>query len=341
MSRASTRRRGRPSMDVSVIIVTRNTRVQTCAAVRSVLESQDRLAKEVFVVDNGSSDDTPTVLPSEYPSVHFIRSETNLGFGRANNLGAKTAQGRFLLLLNSDARLQSGSLAKAVDYLESDPACGIVGAQLLNPDGSRQNSIANFPSLATELLNKSLLRRLFPRRYPGKERVFEEPTPVETAVGAFLLIRRATWEAVGGFDERFFFFFEETDFCLQTARCGWSVMHVPQVRVWHDQGQTAKTVAAAARVEYWRSRYLYFAKNHSPGTGALLRAGLRVRLLADALAALLLVAVTLGRNARLLHKWQVYRTLLRWHARGRPVEMGLPRMDLPAHFPCGGVGGRA
>ena len=166
---------------VSVIVVSRNTRELTCAAVRSVLESQDGLAKQVIVVDNGSTDDTPTVLPREFPAVSYVRSETNLGFAKANNLGAAQAGGEFLLLLNSDARLKPNTLAELAGWMRQQPQCGVAGVQLLNPDGSRQNSIANLPSLATELLNKSLLRRLFPRRFPGKEHPFTEPVEVNAS----------------------------------------------------------------------------------------------------------------------------------------------------------------
>ena len=217
-------------MDVSVIIVTRNTRTLTCEAVRSVLDDRDGLAKEILVVDNGSTDDTATALPREFPQMQFIRSETNLGFARACNLAAKKSSGEFLLLLNSDARPEPGALATAAGWMRANPNCAVAGGQLLNPDGTRQNSIANFPTLATELLNKSLLRRLWPGKFPGKEQFFTAPVEVETIVGAFMLIRKSAWDALGGLDERFFFFFEETDFCLQIHRKNLRVFHLPDVR---------------------------------------------------------------------------------------------------------------
>ena len=177
--------------DVSVIIVTRNTCALTRAALQSVLDGHDSPAAEILVVDNGSTDDTASVLPGELPQIRFIRSEKNLGFARAGNLAAKSASGEFLLLLNSDARLAPEALARAVAWMRTRPDCAVAGAQLLNADGSRQNSIANFPTLATELLNKSLLRRLRPGKFPGKEHEFREPADVETVVGAFMLIRKA------------------------------------------------------------------------------------------------------------------------------------------------------
>jgi hypothetical protein len=140
-----------------------------------------------------------------------------------------------------------------------------------------------------------------------------------------MLIRHSVWQAIGGFDERFFFFLEETDFCLQARRRGWKVFHLPQAQVWHEQGQTAQQPGAAARIEYWRSRYAYFEKNCSRGTCALLRAGLRARLLANWLTSNLLFCCTFGRSPRWRDKHEVNTTLWQWHRRGCPAQMGLPR----------------
>ena len=312
-------------MDVSVIIITRNTCALTLAAVRSVLAGDPATSREILVVDNGSNDGTATVLLRECPQIYLLRSETNLGFARAVNLAAGKATGEFLLLLNSDARLAADALSLALQWLRANPDCAVAGAQLLNADGSRQNSIANFPTLATELLNKSLLRRLWPERFPGKEQLISAPLAVETVVGAFMLIRNSVWDALGGLDERFFFFFEETDFCRQVRREKLRVMYLPQVRVWHGQGQTAKQVSAAARIEYWRSRYAYFAKNCGAATRFVLPAGLILRLLADWLAAGLMALLTLGKNPRWLSRLQVCSVLAGWHLRGCPSESGLPR----------------
>ena len=308
-------------LDLSVIIVTRNTRALTCAAIESVLNSRDDLRKEIILVDNGSSDDTATVLQKQFSGVRYLRSENNLGFACANNRGAREAQGRYLLLLNSDAAVKPDSLASAVAWMEAHPDCGVVGAQLLNPDGSLQNSIANCPTLLTELLNKSLLRRLAPQRYPGKEHRAAEPIEVESVVGAFLLVRRTAWEVVGGLDERYFFFLEETDFCREARQRGWRVMHLPQVGVWHGQGQSVRQVSAAARIEYWRSRYSYFAKHRGRGTRLILGIGLGLRLTVDCLVSGLMCVA----SARWRNKWQVYSALVCWHLRGRPLWMGLPR----------------
>ncbi|MGD1087964.1 MAG: glycosyltransferase family 2 protein [Verrucomicrobiota bacterium] len=312
-------------MDVSVIIPTRNTSALTAKAVRSVLGGNHRVAVEIIVVDNGSNDETATALPREFPTLRLICSGSNLGFSRACNLAAKQATGEFLLLLNSDVQLARDALSQAVEWMRVNPDYAVAGAQLLNPDDSRQNSIANFPTLATELLNKSLLRRLWPKKFPGKETEFREPVEVETIVGAFMLIRKSVWAALGGLDERFFFFFEETDFCRQARRKNFRIIHLPNVRIWHGQGQTAKQVSAGARIEYWRSRYAYFKKNHHLPTRIFLAVGLLARLFFDWFAAMLLVSLTFGQSTRWRSRRRICSTLLGWHLLGCPAKVGLPR----------------
>jgi len=312
-------------MDISIIIPVRNTRELAAGAIRSVRESRGPLDREIIVVDNGSTDGMASFLTGEFPEVKIIRSETNLGFARACNLAAKEAAGEFLLLLNSDARPQPDALARAVAWLRANPDCAVAGGQLLGPDGARQNSIANFPTLATELMNKSLLRRLRPKKFPGKEQIFSAPVEVESIVGAFLLARKKNWDLLGGLDERFFFFFEETDFCLRARRAHWRVMHLPGVLVEHGQGQTAKQISTGARIEYWRSRYRYFAKNHGPFTRLVLFAGLMVKLGFDSLAAVVLTALTFGMNPRWQERRRVCAALFGWHLRGCPAKDGLPR----------------
>jgi GT2 family glycosyltransferase len=312
-------------MDVSVILLTRNTCQQTREAIESVLSSSSAVTKEIQVVDNGSTDETPAILPAAFPQIRYSHQQRNLGFARGVNLAAREAQGDFLLLLNSDARIAPAALALALEWMRANPRCAVAGAQLFFADGRRQNSIANFPSLATELLNKFLLRTLWPKRFPGKEQEFREPLEVESVIGAFFLVRRAVWEQLGGMDERFFFFLEETDFCLRARQAGFTTVHLPQVRVWHAQGQTAKQNLAAARIEYWRSRYAYFAKHAGWRGRAALFCGLLVRLAVDSLVSGLLVALTLGQNPRWREKFAVHRALLAWHLRGRPANMGLPR----------------
>ena len=123
---------------------------------------------EVLVVDNGSSDDSVAKVKTAYPGVIILEAGKNLGFGAANNVAAKLARGRYLLLVNTDAFLEKDCARVLLELMKSDPRIGMVGPQLLNEDGSPQTSFEATPTLVTETLNRSLLKRLFPTRFPGK-----------------------------------------------------------------------------------------------------------------------------------------------------------------------------
>ena len=182
--------------------------------------------------------------------------------------------------------------------MESHPDAGIAGVQLLNGDGSRQNSIANFPSLATELLNKSLLRWLFPERFPGKERDYSGPIEVDSVIGACMITRREAMEQVGTLDEDYFLFFEETDWCYRMKKAGWKVYHVPQAEIVHFQGRGAETKKREAKVEYYHSRYQFFKKNRGDLQWFLLLIGLMAKLKIELLSMVVGCLLTLFRIRR-------------------------------------------
>ena len=298
-------------MDVSVIIPTRNTAALTAEAVRAVLAGDRAVNVEVIVVDNGSTDETATALLREFPQIKLLRAGQNLGFARACNLAARSAAGEFLLLLNSDARPEPDALLHAVQWLRAHPDCAVAGAQLLNAEGSRQNSIANFPTLATELLNKSLLRRLWPKKFPGKEQIFTAPIEVETVVGVFVFARKSIWVEFGGLDERFFFFFEETDFCLQVRKKSprYALAAGPRPARPRPDGQTSfrrrthRILAFALpllRQTFWRGDAARAARRNAVAiAGGLAGGGVDVRAHSRNKSALALAAASLLRAGRL------------------------------------------
>ena len=216
------------------------------------------MASEVILVDNGSQDGGRIEVKRAFPSVHIIENEKNLGFAKAVNQGLQKASGRYVLLLNPDTQMKDGAIERLVSFMDAHSDVGVAGAQLLNADGSKQNSIANFPSLATELFNKSLLRWLFPKKFPGKERDYPEPVEVDSVIGACMVVRRKAMEQVGLLDEDYFLFLEETDWCYRMKRAGWKIYHVPQAEVYHFQGKSAETAKKRAKVEFYRSRYHFF-----------------------------------------------------------------------------------
>jgi GT2 family glycosyltransferase len=314
-----------PDPDVSIIIVNWNTREDLLCCLASVGEEVRGVTGEVIVVDNGSGDGSAEAVRRAHPQVIVIENEGNLGFARATNQGLRRMKGRYALLLNPDTRLKAGAVERLVSFMDSRMEAGVAGGQLLNGDGSRQNSIANLPTLATELLNKSLLRRLFPDRYPGKELRFPGPIEVESVIGACMLVRRAAMDAVGLLDEGYFLFLEETDWCCRMRLGGWKVFHVPDAELYHLQGRSAESSIAMAKVEYCRSRYRYFRKHYGPVSRAVLRAGLIIRIVVDLAGSSAGTVLTLSRSRRWRRRFRIHTALAAWHLRGCPEGVGLSR----------------
>jgi hypothetical protein len=303
-----------PKAVLSFILVNWNTKGDIVAALRSIEGTVHDYRHEIIVVDNGSADGSPDVIRKAFPRVRLIRNERNLGFARAVNQALAQAAGRYSVLLNSDARLMEGAIKTLAAFMEENPDVGIAGGQLINEDGSRQNSIAPFPSLATELLNKRLLRLFFPRRYPGKERDYPRPLDVDSLVGACIIIRRQAMEEVGNLDEGYFFFMEETDWCLRMKKAGWRISFVPGAQIQHLQGASASLAKAEVRIEYYRSRYRFFTKWYGRGKTGILKKGLMLRLVGEVAANSLMPW-----KRRYLTRWR----LLLWHLRSCPANDGL------------------
>ncbi|MBU2227195.1 MAG: glycosyltransferase family 2 protein, partial [Proteobacteria bacterium] len=198
-------------MDLSIIIVNWNTRDLLRDCLESIEATARDLYHEIIVVDNASTDGSVEMLRERFPRVKVIENPENRGFGAANNQAMRIMAGRYALLLNSDTRLTENAVQKLFSFLESRPDAAMACGQLLNADGSRQDSVAAFPSLLTLLTNTPLLEVLFPRRFPSKRRDYPGPIEVDSAIGACMMVRKSAIDEVGMFDERYFFFFEETD----------------------------------------------------------------------------------------------------------------------------------
>jgi len=309
--------------DLSIIIVSWNTRDLLRQCLISLGENLTGLSHEIYVVDNGSIDGSVVMVRSEFPEIKLIENKRNLGFARANNLAMRAAGGRFFLLLNSDTMVKKGAIEGLLETMRNDPCIGIAGLQLLNSDGSKQNSICSFPSLLTELTNKSLLRALFPSKYPGKEHQITTPIEVDAVIGSCMLVRRDAVDAVGLLDEDYFFFFEETDWCMRMQEAGWKVVFDPRHSIIHLQGKTAANVNVRARIEYWRSRYTYFRKHFGLITRYILQVGLITRLSIDILLAGAAGIAIFFAGAASNEKPVVYNAILKWHIKGRPADGGL------------------
>ncbi|OGW45466.1 MAG: hypothetical protein A2Y66_08820 [Nitrospirae bacterium RBG_13_41_22] len=309
--------------DISFIIVNRNTKQILLNCLRSIEDTIEGLSFEIWAVDNGSSDTSVEAVNKFFPHVKIIRREINLGYAKATNVALSRMNGRYAVLLNTDTVLKEDAIKTIVEFMDKKPEIGICGGQLLNADGSKQNSIANIPSLATELTNKSLLRRLFPARFPGKESHFLEPIEVESIIGACMVVRKEAIDDVGILDEEYFFFFEETDWCFRFTKHGWKVFHHPKAKILHLQGQSAKKEYIGSRIEYWKSRYIFFRKHKGLVTRIILRAGLLIRLLIEFLLLILYNTITLFAIHKVRRKLRLYASLVLWHLKGCPDSWGL------------------
>jgi GT2 family glycosyltransferase len=308
--------KGEVDLDLSVVIVNWNTKDLLLKCLASICDTMEDLRYEIWLVDNASVDGSVAAALERFPQLRVIQNARNLGFAAANNLALRQMQGRYALLLNTDAALTEGAVQELFGFMENTPGGAMACGQLLNLDGSRQNSIANLPSLALLLTNETLLRIFFPKTYPSKLREYASPIEVESCIGACMMVRKSAMDAVGLLDERFFFFFEETDWASRMRRAGWKIYFVPGARIFHAQGLSVGH-DTHGRLLFYRSRYQYF-KKWFPNWYPLMYSAVMVRLLISALLTGIGVLFTAACIPGMRHRLIVYLKVLIWHLRGCP-----------------------
>jgi hypothetical protein len=264
-------------IDVSIVIVSFNTRDVTRQCLDYVQKHAAEVRHEVLVVDNASSDGSADMVDAEFPWVHLIRQNENKGFAGGNNPAMKIAKGRYILLLNSDAYLAEGVLEKTIQYMDDHQGIGVLGCKLTDPDGTLQPSARMLPGPLNKILHITGLAAQFSKsKFFGRVDYtwwdHSEPRSVGWVVGAYFLIRRETMENIGVLDDRYFLYFEEIDYCLSARRAGWDVVFYPYASVIHLGGQssvkTGKRVSAKGRqmiairitseFRYYRKMYGWF-----------------------------------------------------------------------------------
>ena len=208
----------------------------------------------------------------------------------------------------------------------ANPSAAIAGPRMVNRDGTLQNSYDNFPTLMTELFNKSLLRTLYPAQYSGKNPAATSPFEVESLIGACMAVRGAAITQAGLLDEYYFFFLEETDWCFRIRKAGWNIFHCPHAEVIHLQGQSKRRSPARARVEYYRSLYIFFKKNRSSASYAAVRLVRFLKVIINLISTFLALCLTFGTKQRLREKTLTYAYLLWWHLMLCPDSWGLKQV---------------
>ncbi|MGP8154503.1 MAG: glycosyltransferase family 2 protein [Smithella sp.] len=299
-------------IDISVIIVNWNTKDLLRDCLNSVYKTITDLIFEIIIVDNFSSDGSVAMVEKEFPSVIKIVNKENKGFGTANNQALAIMKGKYALLLNTDAVLTPQAVKRLWDFCEANEKAAIVCGQLLNSDGSKQNSIASFPCLLTLAFNTSVLEYLFPRLYPSKRYKHASPIEVDSVIGACMMIRKKSLDEAGAFDEHYFFFFEETDLAYTMRLRGWKIYHVPDAFIYHLQGQSVGQ-NARSRIEFYRSRYKFLRKWHNHIYYNLAKVIIFLRLLVNGVSAAIFTILTLGFNKKARYKLVIYSELIYWH----------------------------
>ena len=305
-------------MDVSIIIVNWNTKRLLLDCICSIYETVKNISFEIWLVDNASSDGSVEAVKQNYPDVKIIQNKKNLGFAAANNIALERMCGRYALLLNTDTILTNGAVEDLFNFMEKNQKAGMACGQLLNQDGSKQNSIANFPGILSLLCNESLLQILFTKKFPGKRKEYKKPVEVDSCIGACLMVRKKAMDEVGLLDKRYFFFFEETDWAYRMKQAGWKIYFVPSAKIFHIQGQTVGH-NIVSRIMFYRSRYIYFKKWHK-NSYPLIRFIIFVRLLINAILSLAGVVATIGMHTGIKKKLSVYSRLILWHLAGCPED---------------------
>jgi len=305
-------------MDLSVIIVNFNTAHLLKECLYSVEQTRGDVHLEILVVDNNSRDSSVEMVEKNFPQVKFITNTENIGFARGVNQALDLAKGRYFLLLNPDAIVLPGVLRGMIDFMDQNEDVALSGVQLINPDGTKQNSIANFPTLAEAFFNKSLLKILFPKKYPSKYQEYNSPIEVDSVIGACMMVRPEAVKAVGKLDPEYFLFLEETDWCYQMKKKGWKIYHLPQLKIVHKQGQSMLELKSKGRIEYYRSYFRFFKKNYSLLRYFLLRVIVFIKALINLSLNLLALILTLGLKNEFNEKFCIYSHLFLWHILGCP-----------------------
>ena len=262
-----------PMPDVTALLVNFNAGQELRHALQSLADEMGGRPWEGVVVDNASTDGSAEIALAFAPAVTLVRNAGNVGFGRGINQGLGRARAPFVLIMNPDCRLEPGAVDRLMGELARRPSCAIVGPRILDPDGSEQGSARGDPDMLTGVFGRSAaLRRLFPALAVSERNVVPSTSVppgdsliVDWVSGACMLARASALAAVGGFDERYFLYWEDADLCRRLRAAGHDVRYLPSSTAVHQVGQSSRTARASSIRAFHKSAYLYYATHVAPG----------------------------------------------------------------------------
>lgn len=256
--------------DLTAIIVNYNTEGLLRDAITRLMVAAAKLSIKIVIVDNASKDNSVALIKSAFPQFDLIANEANVGFGRANNQALDLVEGRYVLLLNTDAFVSPDTIEKTVAYMDKHPHCGILGVKLIGSDGILQPSARYFPTPWNLFIARTGLTRVFKNTRMVDDMTWDHSSvrKCDWVPGCYYLIRKEVIETVGLFDPRYFLYCEEVDHCMATKKAGWDVVCYPYTSVMHIGGESARLSGDFTQngrqipVLQIESELLYFRKNH-------------------------------------------------------------------------------
>ena len=310
-------------MKLSIVIICWNDWKVIENCLRSVFESTHKIEYEVIVSDNGSTDGSVEKIHRQFPRVRVLENGANLGFARGNNVGIREARGEYVLILNPDTIIHEGSLDRWMDFADHHPEAGAFGCRVHNLDGTYQRSARPFPTIARCVIAALGLRFLGHLRRPVLLDEYEgwrgnTEKDVDWQSGCCLMLRAELLNKLGGFDEQFFYQFEEVDLCRRVWGAGYRIRFTPTVSITHLGGQSVNRFPVRFAVEVCRNGYRYFYKHYGSSGARSYRRVMLLKLRVRQAGYSLLNSVR--PTEALKRRLEMYRTTIRWNQALDPVE---------------------
>jgi len=313
-------------MKLSVIILCWNDRKVIEDCLHSIYSGTHSTEFEVIVSDNGSTDGSVDFIRGSFPQVHVIENGLNLRFAKANNVGIRASRGEYVLILNPDTIIHEGALDRMIAFADAHPEVGAFGCRVLNADGSYQVSARPFSSFKGEWIVALCLRWLgrvnvwfTSDGYPGWDGTTERQ--VDWVSGCFILVRGNVLKSIGGFDEQFFYYYEDMDLCRRIWQAGKPIVYVPDAKITHLGGQSTKARFSPLPfvLDSHVTRFLYYYKYYG-------RQGVRrARWITFASVLLRLLGFGLRQLVRpseaVRKRLEVLRGVFEWNYRVDPVRL--------------------
>jgi len=252
-------------IDVSIVIVAWNVKDILYDCLRSVYEETRGIDFEVIYIDNASTDGSVEMVTQKFPQVKIILNNENKGFIIASNQGIERAEGRYVLLLNSDTIILDNAIAKTVKFADEHPDGAVFGCKVLNPDRTLQRSCHMFHSVLNLFLSATYLYKIFPKsKFFGRELMtwwdYNTVREVEVIVGCYSLVRKEAIEEVGLMDDIYFFYGDDVDWCYRFKQSGWKVFFTPDPQIIHYGGQNTKQMEEVFYLQLQAAKLIFMRK---------------------------------------------------------------------------------